>query len=53
MGSLVIVVTVEDRNGNVLATIRTSSEQEAEAAINGARTRDPDALITRTEQEVG
>lgn len=46
-----IVVTVEDRQGNVLKTIRTCDEQEAEAAINGARTRNPDALITRTEQE--
>lgn len=47
----VYTVTVEDRDGNVLKTVETCDGQEAEAAINSARSKNPDAMITRTERE--
>lgn len=47
-----ITVIIEDRKGNVLKTVEADSEQAADAVINRVKAADPNALITRTEQEV-
>lgn len=47
----VITVTVEDRDGEVLATSEFTDPQQAAQAEAQVRACYPDALIVRTEQE--
>lgn len=47
----VYTVTVEDRDGNQISSIRTCDIHEAEAVINEAKVANPNAMIVRTEGE--